>query len=274
MNIKNILATMVLIGCLILLLASYLSWKEKTEAFTGTAPVKFDETLKDKSASTNETDPIASEPKTELSKDQLVEHLSNTDDAVRSVFVNRLTNDEQLQVLILGSEAMKLGTPSLAERIKTSLEDSYRGFVEVDYESFDTTSDVFIEEYIDGIDWSVGYDVVVFEPFTLNNNGFVVIEDEHGHIEKIQAIVREQVADAVLVINPSHPIHAATYYPTQIEALKSFAESNAIPFINHWSEWPNHQSEEINEFLTDDGAPNEEGLELWSNVVIEYFIKK
>lgn len=76
----------------------------------------------------------------------------------------------------------------------------------------------------------------------------------------------EQVEDAVIVFHPPYPIYAANYYPTQVNALKSFAESKGIPYVNHWQNWQDPNSEEILDFLEDKSVPNSDEAEVWANV--------
>ena len=124
------------------------------------------------------------------------------------------------------------------------------------------------------LDLTNAYDVVLFEPFTLNNNGLVTIEDEHVHINAFREQLATHVEDAVVVLHPPQPVHRATYYPTQVSSLASFAATENIPYIDHWADWPDTESDELPQFLTEEGAPNSEGAEIWANALISYFIAK
>ena len=124
----------------------------------------------------------------------------------------------------------------------------------------------------DLIDFDAGYDVVLFEPLTLNSSGVVVVETQHEHIEMFIDRVKDEVEDAVVVLHPPQLLHRAMNYPRQVQSVKSFADSNNIPYIDHWTEWPEINSDELATFLDEDNWPNSDGAEVWANALITYFI--
>lgn len=276
MSLKNILPTIVIIACLLLLFLSYFSWKGKIDSVQGESTTSFTPPSIETPTNEDSSNEVSTtEEPSQLTSEELSISLGNADERIKQVFVDRVNKKEKVQFLIVGSEAMEVGNPGYAEQLKSALENQYSELIEVTIKPFDTTSDIFVNELMDQeIDWTTGYDVVLLEPFTLNNNGLVVIEDEHAHVLEIQTTVIEHVTDAVVVLNPAHPIQGATYYPTQIDALKGFAELNDIPFIDHWTAWPDHQTEEINQYLTEQGVPNEAGSKLWADQIINYFVAK
>ena len=196
---------------------------------------------------------------------------SNADEQVQDVFSNRLESEEKVQFLITGSTILDSGKPGYAERLNNALKEAYGDAINVKIESFDGTSEEFLDEKID---LSPGYDIVLLEPFTLKNNGIVTIEEEHQHIKTFQERLTDETEDAIVVLHPPNPIFAATYYPQQVSALKSFAESEGIPHIDHWKQWPNPETDEISSYLDEDGAPNNDGAEIWASALIEYFIAR
>jgi len=243
-----------------------MQWKEKLSSFQG-GSASVEVTTEPAPTTKNET-PM----KPELEVERLLTLTKNVDKRIQDVFSNRLEANEQVNFLIIGSTSMKDGAPGYAEQLSTALDEAYGDFVDVTIEAFDGTSDLFIEDLSDEVDFDKGFDVVLFEPFTLNNNGMVSIDDEQDHIKIFQERLMEETKDAVVVLHPSNPIHAASYYPTQIRALKTFAESEDFPYIDHWAQWPDPESDEINNFLDDNGSPNQAGADVWANVLIEYFV--
>ena len=267
MTKKKVFAFIVLISCIALLIGSYMQWKDKISSVQGesSAPVTGV--------------PTPSEKKDILVKPQLeVERLltltAHVDESVQDIFLNRLENEEGVELLIVGSTAMESGEPGYAERLESALKDAYGDFVNVSIEAFDGTSTQFIENMSDEIDFSKGFDVVLFEPFTLTNNGIVVIEDEHSHINSFLERLQSNVEDAVIVLQPPNPIHQASFYPIQVNALQSFAKTKGIPYINHWTKWPDQDSDDILALIDEDNMPNHDGAEVWANALIGYFIAK
>ena len=60
-----------------------------------------------------------------------------------------------------------------------------------------------------------------------------------------------------------------------MEELQQFAEDNDIPYLNHWEAWPDQDSEEIKEYITEDSSqPSVKGHEVWAEYMIDYFIAK
>lgn len=68
-------------------------------------------------------------------------------------------------------------------------------------------------------------------------------------------------------------VYEAGFYSVLVGALEKFAKDNEIPYLNHWTTWPDTSSPEIQEYLTTDpSAPNEKGHEVWAEYLANYFI--
>ncbi len=168
---------------------------------------------------------------------------------------------------------MNSGNPGYAERLRLALSSSYGDFVETTTVPFNGTSAEFIVELNAGlVDFGAGYDVILFEPFTLNSNGEVSPEDGQQHIKEFHERLRSAVEDSVLVLHPSNPIYNAVHYPKQVNALQEFAKDEGIPYVNTWLNWPDTDSDEIKDLLDDKSMPNSDGAEVWANSLITYFI--
>jgi hypothetical protein len=117
-------------------------------------------------------------------------------------------------------------------------------------------------------------DVLLFEVPLLTDN------QENGNLTSMQnteAILNfiKEPSDCTVLLQPSNPIYKAKNYPKAVEALKQFASINAYTYLDHWSAWPNPDTEEIKSYLTKEiGFPNEQGYKLWGNYLINYFIAK
>lgn len=276
MNIKTASAYIIVIICLILLCGSYFQWKGKINSVKGnTTESTIKRPIKVVPPSTNASKQEEPEFKTSLSMENLLKLTTNQDESVRTTFKNRLEAGENIDFLIVGSEAMNEGNPGYSELLKTALEETYGSFAKVSILSFDGTSAEFIEKLdTDFIDFSIGYDVILYEPLTLNNNGKVTIEDEHLHIKEFRSRLQSTVKDAVVVLQPPHPLPKAVYYPSQVQALQEFAKLEDIPYINHWTTWPDKDSEELPALLDGKSMPNTTGADLWASELITFFTAK
>ena len=276
MNKKTLFAYIVLIGCIILLVGSYMQWKGNIKSVGGQSPIPISSNpAGENDESKGKDDKVDESVNPEQDIERLLALTANADELVKEVFKSRLESGEQIDFLITGSTAMDDGNPGYAERLQAALKESYGDSINVAIAKIDGTSEEFIDEQMEEeIDWSKGYDIVLFEPFTLNNNGIVTIEDEHAHINLFRKLLKEQVEDAVVVLQPPYPIYDATYYPTQVEALQAFANSEGIPYVNHWDAWPDADSVELLDYLEDKKVPNSDGAEVWANALIDYFIKE
>ena len=248
--------------CGIILIFSYASWKEKLAsagkpAEQAIAAAPAEETEKEVEAVSEETADIDLESLT-----------ASMDPQVQEVFLNRKEQDEKVQFLIIGSEAMNDGEPGYASLLTDALESSYAGLVETEVMSFDGTSEEFL---MSGPDLSSGYDIVLMEPFTLKNNGRVEIETEHVHIQNVFGEILSAESDAELVLHPPQPIYGAQFYQTQVTALEQFAEMRDYAYINHWVGWPSTEDLTLKDYLTEDSNPNNRGAAAWADALIAYF---
>ena len=274
MRYGRVIVPIVFLGCIVLLITSYSIWKSKIEMTKGdttTSQTEQRSIIEEEPEKTELETPLAAST---ISRETIEQAIVNADEPVQELVLNRFDAGEQVQMLVVGSTAMDDGSPGYAKLLTDELANTYGSFLETNIASFDGTSKDFIEEKMDGIDWTKTYDLVLYEPFTLNNNGKVKIEDEHKHIQVLEEKMLVEVSDAVLVLQPPYPIYEAAFYLVQIEALEKYAKTKAYPFINHWSSWPSTSDENLTTFLTEDNSPNEEGAKLWASSLITYFTAK
>ncbi|WP_255473300.1 SGNH/GDSL hydrolase family protein [Planomicrobium sp. CPCC 101110] len=255
---------LLIIACIAILGFSYITWKDKL-ASASTKQADAAPLIEEKEEMEETPDSIEEV----ITKDQLENLITGMDDSVQEIFLDRFERDEKVQLLIAGSEAMDAGEPGYGETLEAAIEEAYAGFVEVDRVPFNGTSAEFMEE---DIDLSSGYDVVLLEPFTLNNNGLVEIEVEHEHILAFYNQIQSKVSDTVLLLQPPQPIFGAGFYLTQVNALEEFALLSNIVYINHWSAWPGTTDPALQDYLTEEGNPNDTGALTWTNELEGYFI--
>ncbi|WP_368503218.1 hypothetical protein AB3N04_13245 [Alkalihalophilus sp. As8PL] len=133
------------------------------------------------------------------------------------------------------------------------------------------TTDVVIEEgYVDEV-IATTPDIILFEPFILNNNGNIFIEDSLEMTELIMSSFEQSLPDTTIILMPPNPLYGTIFYQEQVSTLKTFADENDYLFANHWEAWPPTDNENLEDHLTD-GRPNTEGHEIWASYMIDYLI--
>lgn len=267
MSKRSAIAYLVLAICVFLLAGSYLQWKNKLNAIQHEANIASTKNSGEKNDKTADHATEVDE------RTRLQKLIRQQDEQVQNVFLNRFDKEQPVRFLIVGSTMMDEGKPGYAERLQNRLKKTYGEFIDITTHSFDGNSSDFIFSDLDkAMNFAKGYDVVFMEPFTLNNTGFVSVEDAQEHIRLFKEKLTGIVEDAVLILQPAQPIPGANFYPSQVAALQNFAAEENIPYIDHWQNWPNPDTEEFLQYVTEDHVPNAEGAEIWASALISYFI--
>lgn len=115
-------------------------------------------------------------------------------------------------------------------------------------------------------------DVLLFEAPMLKDNGNVGISNTLSNLEEMIGSWQESNKEMDLIIQPPNPLHAAIYYPGEVQQLEEFLEKKEILYLNHWENWPELDAAEMKDYLTDDNNANEKGFSVWADYLIEYFI--
>lgn len=157
----------------------------------------------------------------------------------------------------------------------SSIKGTYGEAIHVNVLQYDLTSLNFVnqEKQKDLIDADA--DMIILEPFTLNDNGIVSTDNSLDNITTIITDVRASKPTTTFILQPPYPLFNAKFYPLQVDALQQYAAEENLPYLNHWEAWPDYKSEELKQYLIEDlSAPNEAGYKVWSNYVIDYLIAK
>ncbi|WP_338470969.1 SGNH/GDSL hydrolase family protein [Niallia sp. XMNu-256] len=252
---KQIIAVLSIIATIVILVLGQMHWNSKT------------------------TVSVASEGVADGGKnteiDSLLAHTTQWPaDSVKK-FQEKAQAGEPFHIAFLGSNALREGTDTWPELVKTALNETYGKHVTVSIFSYNLTSTVYVnEEKVEEI-VAVEPDMVIFEPFTLKDNGEVVSEDSLENTAHVLAVINESLPETTVILQPPHPIYNAFHYPRQVEALAGFAADNGIPYLNHWEAWPDPKTEEIKSYLTEDASqPSTQGHEVWAQYLIDYLVKR
>ena len=141
-------------------------------------------------------------------------------------------------------------------------------FLLIDTFTYGGISSDFVEDDAGMKSLEKAYDLVLFEPFTFNDNGRILVHENHGNIESVMDHFESSNEDTVFILHPPQPIHEASIYPKQVEELKGFAEEHDIPYIDVWESWPDYNTEELTDYLDGEGHVNSAGVELWAGELV------
>lgn len=263
---RTALTYLAVIACGIFLVSGYVYWKDKTNSSVETTekqvPVVSDTEKKNNK-----------EEKKEPADPALLSLTENWPKQAQETFAKALEDGRSYKLAIVGSAALGQEDNGWSELLKEELVHTYgEDNLEVTIFEYPVRSDQFIAEGYDEEVAKFKPDLVLFEPFALNDNGNIETEDNHDNIMSFISTVEKENEDAVIILQPPHPV-VSTIYPGQIEELKEFAEEQDLVYLDHWSVWPDTDDDELYDFVLDPAsAPNEKGHQLWFEYLKEYFI--
>ncbi|MGM0843655.1 MAG: hypothetical protein ACQEUT_01660 [Bacillota bacterium] len=210
-------------------------------------------------------------PLSDLSLEKLKDVTSLLPQEAQETFMTAYENGETVSLLILGSPAIG-DDEGAAQLMKEGIESVYgEKFLEVDTYTYDGNSRELVEEIDTLTELAAPYDFVLLEPFTMIDNGEVGVPENHSNIEAVQKHFTDLNGDTVFFFTPALPIYEASIYPRQVEDLKEYADAETIPFIDHWSAWPDYFDPEFLDYINDDAYPNAEGAKVWADEVAGFF---
>jgi hypothetical protein len=115
-------------------------------------------------------------------------------------------------------------------------------------------------------------DILLLEPFILNNTGYAKVQDTLYHIGELIKVAKQENEDIVIFIQPPNPIIDTPAYQDQVEQVKKYCLENEIYYFDHWKAWPKSSEKELQNYLIEnDNIPNQEGHQLWADYIVNYF---
>lgn len=205
--------------------------------------------------------------------EQLLQLTANWPEESQQQFAKALEEEKPFQLAIVGSKIATKGKVNWPALMKEKISAAYGDKVIVDILTYDLTTESFVEEGKVKEIMKQKPALVLFEPFTLNDNGVVDRSDSNKFIEEI--VNEMEKKGATVVLQPPHPLANASLYPKQVETLKKFAKAQKITFLDHWSAWPEQDAEEFKKHVkTEDDRtyPSKAGHEVWAKYLTEYFV--
>ncbi|WP_051865641.1 SGNH/GDSL hydrolase family protein [Metabacillus indicus] len=255
---KVITACVVVLSVCVLVLGNY-HWKGKISL--ASQPEAKTETA---SASAEEQQP------------EWVKKAGNLPAPIKEKMKTAQADEKPIKIAAVGSESTSPGDEGWPMLVQKELDKAYGEKVfSVQVLSYpDGTSQTFLNEnHIEKVN-EVQPDIILLEPFSLNDNGNVGLSNTLKNVESILKELKEGNTDAIIYVQPSHPIYNAIYYPKEVDALKSLATELGMTYLNHWENWPDGKDDKIKSMLTEDQqTPNKEGNKVWADYIVSYFIK-
>ncbi|MBT2686434.1 SGNH/GDSL hydrolase family protein [Bacillus sp. ISL-37] len=265
---KSFLTTILAILCGVVLLWGNFHWNDKTAVTVDGAKVT--------TAAEKSTDQ-SPEGKVQVTENEkyILSLIKNWPAEAAETFKLAQEEGREFKILIVGSSALGNEPNGWAYLTKEGLTHSFgEENLTVEIMEYEKTSLQFVQENNQEELTSSQADLIIFEPFTLNDNtNGVGTENSLINIQTVLNHIEEVSANTAVILTPPNPLYNAKYYPLQVDALKEYAEENGISYLDHWTAWPALDSEEMNDYLTN-GSPNEQGHELWANYMLDYWVSK
>ncbi|WP_078378865.1 SGNH/GDSL hydrolase family protein [Sutcliffiella halmapala] len=264
----RILTILVAVGCIAAIIYGSVHWQQKIKNVPSEGVIASTNLESDKERNVGET--VAS------SKGNIEDYVTSLPLDIAEFLVKASENQEKVELVIIGSGASTIGERVWPAIFKEEIESTYGELINVSvYDIPNATSIDVINGnlHMEAID--VTPDIIIFEPFILEDNGVVLLEQRLQHIKTMIADIKELNENAFFFLQPPHPVQGAVYYPLEVEELKVLAEEEGHTFIDHWTNWPDYQTDEIVEYLLPQNkAPSEKGHEVWAEYIVNIFINK
>lgn len=185
-----------------------------------------------------------------------------------------INNENTYQILLLGSESIGNFKLGLMPNLKKAITNTYDKYVSIEGIVYNETTTNYLSSDETNVVIEKKPDMIIFEPFILSDNNIIDINTTLSNLSTIINKIKEQLPNVTFILQPANPIYNASLYPTQVAALKEYAESENITYLDHWKDWPKGDSNEILDYINQDGTPNKKGYEIWSNYITNFLISE
>lgn len=266
---KNFLTVLLGIICVAVLVLGHSYWNNKIEASGENTVISYNE----QETTSNVSDQKSS---TKSFDQDIIALTSNWPKASVNRFKQAMEEKKAFKILFVGSSAIGSETEGTYPKVKEKLINTYgKKNIQISLKTFDFTSSQLIKNSGQEAITAEKADLIVLEPFILLDNGNVTIEDSLQNLTTLMAYIMVKNPETTFILQPSYPIYNAKIYPQQVEELKNYAEKNQITYLDHWSKWPDSNTEAFKDYLlADQSAPNDKGSKVWSDYLIHFFISE
>ncbi|WP_066055668.1 SGNH/GDSL hydrolase family protein [Robertmurraya korlensis] len=251
--------TLIAIVCLVLLIFGNLHWQKKIEVTGSGQQTTFSE----------------EELEAFVSVDPVLDFTSNWSELEKEYFQTALSEKRPYHILIAGSEQLGEGESSWPTLFQKEMLDTYgENIISIESRTYPETTAEFVEAGKQTDLITSQADLIIWEPFILSDNAVVPMKATLANITTVMNEVKEANPNTIFILQPPNPLYQPKLYKTQVAELKAFAEEHQIPYLDHWTSWPDPMSEQIRDYLDEDNQPNEEGHQVWANYLLGRFISQ
>lgn len=214
------------------------------------------------------------EAEPEIDKEYYLKLSTNWPDTAKEQLEKKLNSNQTFRIILLGSTSIGSDSFGLKNNLKETILEKYEKYVELESIVYENTTTDYVlnsenEKLVD-----LKPDIVIFEPFLLNDNNVVAIPDTISNISSIIEETTAALPNVTFIIQPPNQIYDANLYPMQVAALQEYANNQNYIYLNHWEVWPAGNDVKVNDYLNADARPNELGFKLWSDYLSDYLISE
>lgn len=255
---KTVIVTLLSVILAAVLVLGNIHWNSRNSEQASTKTISNSE-------NTTEVEP-------DLNKEYYLKLAANWPEKARKQLEKDLTSNESFKIILIGSNSIGSDSIGLENNLKEPLSVSFKKQVVLDSIIYENTTTEYVvdNEYEKLV--NLKPDMIIFEPFLLNDNNVVAIPDTISNIYSIIEETTKALPDVTFVLQPPNQIYNAHLYPIQVATLKDYADQQNLTYINHWEVWPAGNDVTVNDYLNTDARPNEFGFKLWSDYLSEFLI--
>jgi hypothetical protein len=211
--VRNVLlAVLLAISCTSFIVAGHLYWQKKIDNTVRQAMTEAAESSKEQADREKET--------------KLMAYAKKLPEEVQAKIKRAIETNRPLRLVIAGSEAVPASKDGWPGLLKQQLDAAYgsKVFQVIVKEYKGMTTKQAIDENIAQQLIKEKPDILLWEPFLLNNNGVIDINDTFKHIDTMIKTITAALPDATVMLQPPNPIYNATHYPEQVKQFQAFAK--------------------------------------------------
>ena len=255
---KIFLTSLLAVVFLVVLYLGQSHWNQQLQASAKNKPINQD--------STSTIDDTNAEDQ------DLLKLTSNWPESAVDQLKHSLQEDKPFTILFTGSPAIGSETDGSFPIIKEQLIKAFgEEHIHVELKTFDSTSTQLLYQKKQEEIAAVNADLIIFEPFILMNNGEVLIKDTLKNTTKIIEGIQANKPETSFILQPAYPLYQAKIYPRQVAELKKYAQDHELPYLDHWSSWPDSNKAELRDYFQPDlSTPNEKGNQVWSQYILQF----
>jgi len=190
---KRIIVSNVVVLCIASIIVGHFYWKQKISKPTAASVESSAENIKEDNSKQNDT---------------REDYAKNLPEDVQKKIKTALKEEKQLNFVIWGSESVPSDQNGWPEKLKKELLSAYGDElfnISIVSDAEETTHSVLNKKLYKKIA-DKKPDILLFEPFILNDNGVVGIDNTLSNITDILRKIQEANPDVSIMLQPAHPL--------------------------------------------------------------------